>query len=239
MTSTIDIAQALIGAHRARGRIDARRFPSLDYRAALDIQQQVQASLGPVGGFKVARRPEGPPVIAPIDAGHVLPSGSDVPVIDSLGVELEIGFQLVGEAPGRLDDNSRHTFVPRLVLELVDTRLEGEGHDPMLKLADNQINAGLIVGPAFEAWDGRDFGSVQAALRCGTQQVIAGEATVPGGSALANLSLFLEHVGQHCGGLQSGQVVITGSLSGLPYFPSGTDVFGSVEGFGEVSCHLV
>ena len=69
-------------------------------------------------------------------------------------------------------------------------------------------------------------------------QVIAGPVTVPGGSALSNLKLFLDHVGDHCGGLQPGQIVITGSLSGIDYFPGGTEVRGSIEGFGEVTCHL-
>lgn len=239
MTIVDDFSRALIEAHRSRCRAEASSLPSPDYAQALEIQRRVQTHLGPVGGFKVARRSEGAPVIAPIPAGLVRPSGADVPVRDIMGIELEIGFELIAApAPAMLRDPAAF-FQPRAVLELVDTRLIGAGDDPLMKLADMQINDGLIVGPVLEGWDGRDFSTIPAALHCGDRQVIDGMATVPGGSALANLALFLASIGDHCGGLCQGQIVITGSLSGLDYFSADMDVMGQIEGFGEISCRLV
>lgn len=239
MTDTDRIADILLTARRSGRRADGSALPSPDYDQALKIQSLVQAELGPVGAFKVGQRPEGPPVIAPISRDDIRPSGADVPVIDRMGIELEIGFEALTDPEGGLPDRPEAHFRPVLVIELVDSRLTGREDDALMKLADMQINAGLIVGPALENWDGSDFATIRAALRCGDTQVIDGDVTVPGGSALANLKLFLDNVGAHCGGLHKGQILITGSLCGLPYFPGGTDVAGRIEGLGEIGCRLV
>ncbi|SDJ23561.1 hydratase [Aliiruegeria lutimaris] len=238
MTTVEAISRALLEARRTERRLDASTLPVPDYDEALEIQRRVQATIGPVGGFKVARRGEASPVIAPIPASLILPSGATVPVRDQMGIELEIGFELVAEPTTEILADPKAFFRPRIVLELVDTRLAGGADDPMMKLADMQINAGLILGAGPEDWDGTDFGAVSASLRCGDRQVVDGEATVPGGSALANLALFCAHVGDHCGGFRKGQTIITGSLSGLEYFPGGTHVAGLIEGFGEISSLL-
>lgn len=237
--STINtLTAALLQARESGLRADAAGLPVPSYEEALEVQKRVQANLGPVAGFKVARRPEGPPVIAPIDAAKVVESGAGVAVRDMLGIELEIGFEVI-ETPGAdpVAEVAR-VFRPRIVLELVDSRLDGRDIDPLLKLADMQINDGLVLGPALTGWEGGDFGTVEARLACGDTRVVDGEVAVPGGSALANLGLLCAHVRDHCGGLQPGQVIITGSLSGLEYFPAGTDVDGRIAGFGRVSCRL-
>jgi 2-keto-4-pentenoate hydratase len=239
MNLIADYSQALIDAHRTGCRIDTALWHSPDYAQALEIQQRVQSALGAVGGFKVARRAEGLPAIAPIISSQIVPSGSDVQVRDMMGIELEIGFELTSDAVATLLEDPSSHFCPRLVLELVDTRLKGATDEPIMKLADMQINSGLVVGPALEAWDGADFQAVDALLKCGDRRVFEREAIVPGGSALDMLAHFLDHVGNHCGGLRKGHIVITGSLSGLLYFPAGTAIAGSVSGFGEVSCRLV
>ncbi len=236
---TIDtLTQALLDARNSGSRADASSLPSPDYQQALAVQRAVQARIGKVSGFKVARRAEGPPVIAPIPAQKTFSSGAALPVRDRLGIELEIGFEVIASpGPDPMQDAAQ-VFRPRLVLELVDTRLTGAENDPLLKLADMQINDGLVLGPALQRWNGQDFSTLDARLTCGSQIVLSGAATVPGGSALTNLALLCTHLGNHCGGLQIGQTVITGSLSGLHYFPAATDVVGHINGFGSISCQL-
>lgn len=238
MNTVKTVAQALLDARRSGLRADGAALPSPDYHEALAIQRIVQGQIGEVAAFKVARNPDGPPVIAPIPAGRTYPDGGLVPVRDHLGIELEIGFEVIAPpGPSPMSDPAR-VFRPRIVLELVDSRLTGADDDPLLKLADMQINDGLVLGPALSDWDGRDFGTVDARLDCGDRAVVKGAVTVPGGSALANLAVLCAQIGSHCGGLQPGQVVITGSISGLEYFPAGTDVTGRIAGLGTVSCRL-
>lgn len=238
MTTVEIVAQALLDARRDGVRADGSVLPSPDYHQALAIQRVVHRQIGPVSGFKVAPRPDGQPVIAPISAARTVRTGVPVRVGDRLGIELEIGFEVIAPPGPDPMAESTQVFRPRIVLELVDNRLIGAEHNALLKLADMQINDGLVVGPALAGWDGRDFGTVEARLICGGRVVVDGPATLPGGSALANLALLCAHLGDHCGGLRQGQIVITGSLSGLEYFPAGTDVSGHIADLGSVSCRL-
>ncbi|MBE9636419.1 hydratase [Salipiger pacificus] len=208
----------------------------------LAVQAAVSQARGAVAGFKVAAGAGAvAPVVAPIAAVDVVADEGSATVRDRLGIELEIGFELLKPLPGPgLPEPVAEYFAPRPVIELVDTRLGGEAAEvPLLKLADMQVNAGLVAGAALAGWDGSDFGTVEARLTAGETAVLDGAATVPGGSALANLRLFCEVIGDHCGGLQPGQVVITGSLCGLPYFPAGTEVSGEIAGLGRVAVSLV
>ncbi|WP_143093100.1 hydratase [Celeribacter neptunius] len=206
----------------------------------LDIQSEVMAPLGDVAGFKVGRQPDGPPILAPIPARYRVANHGSRAVRDRLGIELEVGFELLRPLPGGdLPEDIQNYFRPCVVLELVGTRIEGVlAEDPDYKFADFQINAGLVKGNDLPGWDGSDFGTLNARLLANGAPVLDGETTVPGGSALANLALLVAHLGTHCGGLQVGQVVITGSICGLPYFGPGTEIEGEIEGLGRVTLSL-
>jgi 2-keto-4-pentenoate hydratase len=240
MPNTTDIAQRLIDAHENGTRITPD-WDVLPRAQVLAIQSRVSAALGPVTGFKVGHAADGgPPIIAPIQSRYRVAGGGTRIVADRLGVELEIGFTLTQPLPAAtLPLRPQDYFVPCIALELVDTRLTGDAATRAdLKFADFQINAGLVLGPALPAWDGSDFGTQDARLGTEAQVTLDGPATVPGGSALANLALLLAHLGDHCGGLQVGQTVITGSLCGLPWFTPDAIVTGWIAGFGEVSINL-
>lgn len=239
MTDSTDLADALIDAH-LNGSSIAPSAPSLSRAEIMAVQARVSAALGPVAGFKVGTSPDGPPILAPIQTRYVVANGGTRAVPEKLGIELEVGFELVEPlpSPGLPARPERH-FRPCAVLELVETRLSGAAAErPDLKFADFQINAGLAVGDRRRDWDGTDFGTLRARLVSDTETVLDGEASVPGGSALANLDLLLVSLGDHCGGLQVGQIVITGSLCGLPWFTPDADVSGWIEGLGEVSVRV-
>jgi hypothetical protein len=240
MPNTTDIAQAMIAAHENGTRITPN-WDVLPRAQVLAIQSRVSAALGPVTGFKVGHAADGgPPIIAPIQSRYDVAGGGTRIVADRLGVELEIGFTLTKPLPAAtLPPRPQDYFAPCIALELVNTRLTGDGATrDDLKFADFQINAGMVIGPALTAWDGSDFGTLEARLRTEADITLDGTATVPGGSALANLAMLITHLGGHCGGLQVGQTVITGSLCGLPWFTPDATVTGWIAGFGQVSVKL-
>ncbi len=233
------LAQRLLGAHRTGVRI-ASPIAALRRRDILSIQTTVCTALGPVAGFKVSAVPDGLPILAPIPARYGTENRGVRTVADRLGIELEVGFEVLTALPGDgLPDEPQRYLRPRTVLELVDTRLAGRAaENPSLKFADLQMNAGIVIGEGPTDWDGADFGEVPARLTADDSYVLDGPATVPGGSALANLDLLLRHLGDHCGGVRPGQIVITGSLCGLPWFGPGTRIEGWIEGLGDVSVNL-
>ena len=208
------------------------------------IQSAVAAQMGAVGGFKTARKGDAPPIMAPIFAADIVPSGADVAVVGLLGIELEVGFEIIGDCPANMASlgvsDLAQLLRPVAVIELVDTRVTGpSADDQIVKLADNQINAGLVVGAFAPDWDGSDFGTLQARMQAGDDVILDGQATVPGGSALETFAALNRQIGDHCGGFKRGQIVITGSLHPLVYYPAGTKVAGWIEGIGTVSVNLL
>lgn len=95
MSPTDRLAEALIAAQQSGARADAAQFDIPDYAAALSVQRRVSAALGPVGGFKVAQFRPGAPILAPIPAARVHGAGAEIAVGDRMGIELEIGFELL------------------------------------------------------------------------------------------------------------------------------------------------
>ena len=240
MTDPHPFTEALLTAYQTRTRVSPETGLPQTRDEALAVQAAVSAARGAVAGFKVAGQGDAPPILAPIAACDVVQEGGSRPLGDRFAVEMEIGFRLDKPLPqDGFPASPQEYFTPHLVLELVDQRIDGAvAEQPLPRLADAQLNAGLVVGPALSDWDGRDFTTLTSRLLANGTALLDGEATVPGGSALAHLELLCASVGDHCGGLMPGQIVITGSLCGCPWFDTPTDIEGHVDGFGSIRVRL-
>ncbi|MDU8911652.1 2-keto-4-pentenoate hydratase [Aestuariicoccus sp. MJ-SS9] len=239
------LADALLKARKEGRALAAHALPATVTKAAeaYRVQALVARACGPVGGFKVANKPDAPRIMAPILAPDIIPAGARlaVPGDEQIGIELEVGFRIDAPLPEAGAPDRRAAIAGCLsavpVIEIVRTRLPMDA-PPMMKLADNQINGGLVVGQAVKDWQGLRLGPVQACLTFGGETVLDGDAAVPGGDAFENFLVLEEMIGDHCGGLTPGQVVITGSLNGLPYVRGGMRVEGRIDGLGAVSLDL-
>ncbi len=246
MPNTFDadaVAAKLLHAHRARMQLGVT---DIDQEAttlddAYAIHTAVMRELGPVGAFKTSKTPDGTQIKAPIAASGVRNSGA-VFTADELvmaGIELEIAFRFEADPPSPdvadFEDMLRAAVVALPAIEVVDTRLAfHETCHPMMKLADNQFNAGLVVGAPVRDWQGLDLAGPQHTFHAGDALVSDGPGTVPGGTAFDILAGFVRVVGNHCGGLRAGQYVTTGALSGLHWIEKGRRVTGSIEGLGDL-----
>ncbi len=238
---TAPLADRLIAAHRAGTRIDIGDMAPRTHPEAYAIQRRVSAAFGPVGGFKTGRQGTAPRIIAPIRADRCLPSGASLQVSATIGVELEIGFRVLrpGLASAPEAEIARY-LQPVAALELVDTRLSGAAaDDPLAKLADAQINWGMVVGEVASAWDGADITCAEARLTCGTDTVLAGSAPVQGGSALQSIRKALPLLLRHYGPPEPGQIILTGALHPLVWYPAGTELRGEIAGIGRVAASFV
>lgn len=239
------LASALIGARRAGVAVAAQALPASDLTIAeaFAVQAEVVATIGPVGGFKVANKPDADKIMAPIFAADILtsPATLTVPAGEEIGIELELAFRVDAPLPGPEVANRRQAVADCLslvpVIEIVRTRLPGDV-SPMLKLADNQINGGLVTGTPVKDWQALPVTQVAAHLTQGDTVLLDGAAQVPGGDAFENFLALEAMIGSHCGGLQVGQLVITGSLNGLLYVQAETDIRGRIDGLGTVSLDL-
>lgn len=244
----LSFAASLIAAHKSKAPFappsDAAR-PSTT-SDAYAVQAIVLDALGPAGGFKTGRQaPDACQVMAPIPVPRIRPSPAvfKADELHLVGVELEIAFRFDKPSPDPKDpdfeSNLRSAVSVMPAIEVVDTRLTdaGAGH-ALSKLADNQSNAGLVIGtavPLAAIADGTEF---EVDFRTSSQTLGSGPAKVPGGSAFAVLAGFVQMVGSHCGGVQQGHVVTTGALTGLHWIEKGTTVTGHISGLGEVSVRI-
>ena len=101
---------ALVRAHDTGTRI-IPAMAGLSRADGLRIQSAVMARLGKVAGFKVGQMADGRrPILAPIPQRYVVAHGGTRRVPDRLGVELEVGFELVKPLPGNTSPTTQAHF---------------------------------------------------------------------------------------------------------------------------------
>jgi 2-keto-4-pentenoate hydratase len=214
---------------------------------AYAVQQRVVRELGPVGAWKVgAAAPTAEPVRAPILAATIHASPITLPAggFHVIGIEAEIAYRLGADLPPRDRPYGGEEVAAAIegmlpAIELVDTRLADHAAAPPLwKLADNQINGGLVTGALAPDW--RRFDPLTQPVRLEVDGVVVAEGR--GGNTAGDpfrLLVWLANgCGSHCGGLRRGQIVTTGSLTGLRFVAPGASVRAILEGLGEVAVTL-
>lgn len=241
------IAGLLLTARRERAPLAAGRlgqWPIATRAEAYAIQERVAAELGPVGAWKVgAPSPEAEPTRAPIpaDAIHASPAALPAACFHRIGIEVEIAYRLGRDLPARPDPYSRAEVEAAIeailpVIEIVDTRLaDHEAMGALWKLADNQINGGLVLGAPRAGWHTADPATQPVRLHVNGALVHEGRGGNSAGDPLRLLVWLANACGTHCGGLRRGQVVTTGTLTGLRFVAPGAEIRAALPGLGEVA----
>ena len=255
MSETFDaqtLAAGLVAAHRGGALLggaaigpEPQKLPQ-NFTDAFAVQRLVMAEIGPVGGYKTSNTAPGEQVVlAPIPAANIRPSPARYTgdEMRRVGIELEIAFRIDGPLPAlgapNFEDALRAVVSAVPVIEMVDTRLADlEGAPALLKMADNQSGFGLVVGEAIRDWSAIDIAAPEITFTVDGRQVGTTAGQVPGGTAFEALVGLVGAIGDHCGGLQPGQYVTTGSLSGLHWIEKGVEVRGTIAGLGGVSVHV-
>ena len=241
-------ADKLLHARRGRTRLIGETPASgpASLEEAYEVQRLVMAELGPVGAFKTGRQAPGDrPVMAPIAAAMVRrsPARFGPQELSLIGIELEVAFLVLSPLPDAEDpqfaERARRCVSPLAAFEVIDCRLDDrESAGALWKLADNQVNGGLVCGAPVSHWDDIDLATPEARVEIGGETVARGPATVPGGNAFDIFAAFARIIGQHCGGLVPGQYVTTGMLTGLHFVEPGRQATGHIAGLGTVTVVL-
>lgn len=239
------LAEDLVRARRSGQRIRALPADLAPATAeeAYAVQEAVIRRLGvAVAGWKVgAPDPTGTPSAAPLFADLVAPSPARFPAgPDSLrGVEAEIALRLGRDLPARAapyDEDEAWAAVDTLhvAIELLDSRyVDRKAAGEFAALADNLTNGGFCYALAVRDWRGVDF------LRQPAELVVDGEtaARAVGGNPAGHPRRLLAWLANHCAvrgrPLARGQIVTTGSHTGLVIAPPGATVTARFTGLGE------
>lgn len=211
---------------------------------AYAVHAELMRELGEIGGWKIgAPSAQADSMYAPLPAAglHASPARLPASTHPLRGIEVEVAFILGSDLPARpkpyaLEEivAAVHSVVP--VIEEVESRLRDRGQaGPMWALADLQSHGALISGTPIPGWLGLKTESLHVRLCFDDAVIIDRECHNRGGDPLVQLQRLANSVGPRYGGLKAGQIVTTGSLTGLDTAPAGARVRAELEGLGEVS----
>ncbi|OOO21857.1 2-keto-4-pentenoate hydratase [Agrobacterium pusense] len=197
--------------------------------AAMAVQRAFAGNWAkPLAGWKLAIRPDGGAVGAPIfDCVRVDDANlASFPQDGTEGVEVEICFTLSADIPastaGRMTRADLTGFIDRVHLgaELLRYRLVEKNQVPFpLFLADRLANHGFVIGPELdegivEVFTGNGENLLQLTVREGTVSLFDAKVKHPNGDPLAPLVAFANSAFNTGDMLKAGNVVTTGSLCG-------------------------
>ncbi len=210
---------------------------------AYAVQDGVAAALGWAQGPMVrhwksggATR-SGPFSHAPLDPAGVNAAGRPWPL---LGVEAEVALRL-----GRdVSPKAARTMTPEsacdwvdaiaVAVELVASRwAEGLAAPELLRMADHQSHAGLVLGP-WQPFAARDWSTQACRVEIGSQTPVARTGSHSLNDPAWVLPAWLRHLTRFGATLAAGTVVTTGSWVGCLPVERGDRVRVSYEGLGEV-----
>jgi 2-keto-4-pentenoate hydratase len=238
-----DIARAaerLDGARRSGQRAEVPDFRLESAGDAYRVQDAVAARHGPAMGWKVgAKSREATPNCAPLLAGAL---EQPAPchrrrVRGPVGVEVEIAFVLGRAFPAAAQAPERTEILDAIAschvaIELCAMRWRADLDliDPLWKLADNQMNESLLLGPEIPDWRSADLGALEA--RLAVDGAIVETPRRPADDDLLGLLVWLV---RHCvvgrGGLPAEAAITTGSWTGMHFVTAPADLAGSIGSF--------
>jgi 2-keto-4-pentenoate hydratase len=250
MSKAEALARLLLDARDSGQRID-RLPPELvpaNPAEAYAVQAAVAPELGLIAGWKVgAPRPTAEPNCAPLFAALMAPSPARFPArsFPLGGIEGELAFRLARPLPPRKRDYPEAEVWAAVAsvhpaIELVDSRFaDFRGVDKLALLADNQGNGAFCYGAAFKEWRLVDFEKQPAKLEIDGKEV----ASAIGGNAAGHPKRLLGWLANHCArlgrGLREGDIVTTGSHTGLVFATPGAAATVRFAGIGDASLTLV
>ncbi|MBD1552122.1 fumarylacetoacetate hydrolase family protein [Pseudomonas typographi] len=240
MSAVQQVASSLIRSWR-EGRQQA--LPDLNLASeaeAYQVQRQVADAIGwfdsaPPRAWKLGGAPGGLISAAAVPAGAVQLSGWQVPpgYCFGFGIEGEVIVRLSRDLDGHADLVEAYAAIDSWMpgIELCDTRwLSGDQAAPLLRLADQQLNRALILGAPRTFEQRLDWTQQRVELRVNGETKFSGSASHPFGDPLNSLPWLARHAAGQGNPLRAGDLVATGSWTGLYWAPAGARV--EIEFFG-------
>ncbi len=206
---------------------------------ALGIQAATVAQLGErIAGWKVSGLIEGRLSYGVLLASRVVRSGSQVDARDAplLGMEAEIGFRFLADAPQRGEDYSYAEVAERVVafpaIEIVATRYRDYKGTPLIeRAADCMSNGAYVVGTERPDWRTCDLVNIPVTLAFGDQVIVQRDGGHPAGDPLLP-AVDMVNALRATTGVRAGQLMTTGTYTGLNFATPGRRIRATFDGFG-------
>ena len=192
------------------------------------IQDRVAAALGEaIGGYKINALPGDEPTRGLIYARMIRPSPARIAPSEAphLGVEAEIAFRFARDLPARDKPYRRAEVLEAMAalpaIEIVSSRFRDPLKAlPLEQLADNLINGALAPGSETREWSRLDLARLHVTVEVNGETVVTRQGGHSGGDP-AGFAVALVNTMRDAGGVKAGQIVTTGSWTGLRFLKPG------------------
>jgi 2-keto-4-pentenoate hydratase len=210
------------------------------------IQDATVALLGEtIGGWKTGLDKTGAMSRAPIFERFIYQTPAKMTGSAALlrGIEAEIAFRFVKDLPARDSDYSRSELEPALeafaAIELLDSRYAENGPRSTLeKLADCIVQGGIVCGAPRADWRGIDFSKLGVVLTVDGKEIARNTGSHPTGDPIEPL-LALVNALRKTGGVKAGQIVTTGTWTGVNFVGTDSLAVAQFDGFAPVSVQYI
>jgi 2-keto-4-pentenoate hydratase len=254
-----DLVDLLVGLRRdgkQQSGLASELVPP-DSTVAYRIAKQVADELGkPVGGWKVAatnatmraalRSPL--PIYGRVFADDIQRSPLTVvhASLSSPIPEVEYQVRLGADLPARTKPYVEEEVAAAVAsihpgIELAECRFVHDANFPLLSaiLADGSGAARLVYGPAIDDWETRNIAGQPVTLKCNGVVVREGNAAQAVGHPIVSLTWLANELSQTGVGLRTGDLVSTGTLTGMLRPRAGDNFTADFGEFGSVSVDTV
>jgi 2-keto-4-pentenoate hydratase len=234
-------AALLAEAERTGTQIETLPFVPETVDEAHRIQDRVAALLGaPIGAFKATALPDAEPTRGLIYRHMIRPSPASLAPVEvpQRGVEAEVAFRFMRALPARSTPYSRaevaETVVALPAIEVVSGRYRDAQILPRLvQLADRVANGALVTGAEVADWTRLDMKTLRVVLTVNGETVVEREGGHPTGDPLG-VAVALVNLMRDRAGVEAGQIVTTGSWTGLRFLNPGDRCAIAFAGLGGV-----
>jgi len=231
--------EALVRARRNGQWIEALPAAPSSVAEAHMIQDRVAEALGEaVGAFKINAPAGREPTRGLIYARMIRPSPARIAPaeVPHLGVEAEIAFRFLRDLPAREKLYGRGEVVEAMAaapaIEVVSSRFrDPRARPPLGQLADNLINGALVPGKERREWSGLDLARLEVTLEINGETVIRRRGGHAAGDP-AGFAVALVNAMRDAGGVKAGQIVTTGTWTGLMFLKPGDRCSARFAGLG-------
>ncbi|WP_312233228.1 2-keto-4-pentenoate hydratase [Stutzerimonas nitrititolerans] len=242
------VARRLITGWRTGQRQPLSGLALPDTAAAYAVQRRVGDALGWFDGarpaaWKLGGSPGGMVSAAAVQATAIHRSGWHVPpgYVTALGIEGELVIRLGRNLTDTADLTEIRSAIDAWLpaIELCDTRLEGGiNANPLLRLADQQLNRALILGNAVQLHDLPVWLKQTAILRVDGHEVVNASGSHPYIDPLSSLPWLARHAVAQGTPLRAGDLIATGSWTGIYWANPGQKITFSLNSVGEVMLNV-
>ena len=158
-----------------------------------------------------------------------------------LGVEAEIAFRFATtpKTKGKNVDVAATVGEAFVLIELCETRFSNwEEAPPLCRLADFQSHGGFVLGSGTRDWRGIDFSKQAVELSVNGKSVASRSGSHPSGNPLALAEWAAAHCFERGMPLAAGDIVTTGTWTGLTPVAPGDEVVARFDGIGEATLRM-